>query len=389
VNAPADLRQQEPIGGWLRDLGALLALAAGVVHLAQIGVHLEEGWHVAGFFAVTGATQLAVGLWLLRPRRPIWLWITIIGSAAVIAVWIVSRTIGLPFVEGGEPEPLGIADAFASLLEALTIVALGLPLLASARRLGAWARGAAIVGTLALAVVWQLAAGAGAFEGDDARLALDRPQLLDWLVLAFGVGVAATILLARQARPRSALAGLLRGLLVSAALLAAGGVVLTLPPTIGQNVDCQYAPLSTVTGSGHDEAPEPVAIASGATRLLPVFELRACGREAVELIDVQPLTVEDGGPQIVGFWLLPPGTQIDEVGIAQAPADALAVPPGGVIPARDGRQLAVALQGVGAGVLRLGSVRISYRTDAGDGSFAFATTVAACVGSGCEGTPSE
>jgi len=386
VNLPAQAAQaQERNGGWLRVLGALLVLAAGVLHLAQIDVHLEEGWHVAGFFAATGVGQLTGGAWLLRPRRPVWLWITIIASAGVIAVWIVSRTFGLPFVEGGEPEPVGIADAFASLLEAVTIVTLGLQIGAGRDRLPGLARGAAAAVAVGLAVAWQIVARAGAFENDDARLALDRPQLLDWLVLAFGVGVAATILLARRLPPLgSATGGLLRGLVVSSALLTAAGVVLTLPPIIGQNVDCQYAPLSTVTGSGHDEAPEPVALEPVETRLLPVFELRACGQDAVEVTDVQPLTVQGSAARIAGFWLLPPGTQIDEAGVAQAPADALAVPPGGVIPAGEGRQLAVAVVGARAGELQLASVRVTYRTDAGQDGFAFATTIAACVGTGCE-----
>ncbi|MGH2462475.1 MAG: hypothetical protein ACRDFZ_02470 [Candidatus Limnocylindria bacterium] len=377
--------QEEPTGGWLRVLGAMLAVAAGVLHLAQIGVHLEEGWPVAGFFATTGVAQVGVGAWLLRPRRRAWLRATMVGSAGVIAVWIVSRTIGLPFVEGGEPEPVGIADAFASLLEALTIVALGIQLLGQRGQLPDLARGAAAVCALGLVTVWQFGARAGAFEADDARLALDRPQLLDWLVLAFGVDVAAILLVLR----RAPLGAVLGGLLVSSALFAAVGVVMTLPPTIGQNVECEYAPLSTVTGSGHAEAPEPVAIAPGERRLLPVFELRACGRDAVEVIGAQPLTVDGSGPEIVGFWLLPPGMQIDDAGVAEPASGAVAVPPGSVLPGGKGRQLAVVVRGSDPGELRLASVRITYRTSAGQAAFGFATTVTACVGTGCESPPNE
>jgi hypothetical protein len=101
------------------------------------------------------------------------------------------------------------------------------------------------------------------------------------------------------------------------------------------------------------------------------------------VIDVRPLTVDGGGPRIVGFWLLPPGTQIDETGIAPVPAEGVPVPPGGVIPAGEGRELAVAVNGAGAGELRLGSVEVTYLTGAGQDSFAFATTVVACVGNGC------
>lgn len=376
-----------PVGGSLRVVGALLTMAAGVLHLAQIGVHLGEGWHVAGFFAATGVAQLGVGLWLLRPRARAWLWMLIVGSATVLALWVISRTTGFPFLQDG-PESLGIADAFASLLEALTIAALSLQLLAQEGRLSGPARGLAAVGAVGVAAAWQLAAGAGLFDADEARLALDRPQFLDWLVLALGFGLAAIFVLARPGKLATAIGGLLRGLLASSALLAVVGVVMTLPPTLGQNVDCQYAPLSTVTGTGHHQAPE-VAIAPGKTRLLRVFELRACGREAVEVIDAQPLTVDGNGPKIVGFWLLPRGTQVDKTGLAQSPAEALPVPPGGVIPAGEGRQLAVAVNGARTGELRLGSVRITYRTRAGQARFGFATSLVACVGTGCQGPTSE
>lgn len=53
------------------------------------------------------------------------MWVGIAGSAAIIGVWVVSRTLGLWFVEGGEPEPVGVADSLASLTEAWTIVLLG------------------------------------------------------------------------------------------------------------------------------------------------------------------------------------------------------------------------------------------------------------------------
>ena len=76
----------EPSGATLRRLTVVLLVAAGILHFAQVGVHLAEGWHVAGFFVAVGTGQVALGLWLLRRRRSPWLWVGIIGSSAVIAV---------------------------------------------------------------------------------------------------------------------------------------------------------------------------------------------------------------------------------------------------------------------------------------------------------------
>jgi hypothetical protein len=371
----------EPTGATLRWLAVPLLVAAGILHLAQVGVHLAEGWHVAGFFVAVGIAQVAGGLWLLRPTRPIWVWVGIIGSAAVIVVWIVSRTSGLPFVEGGEPEPLGIADAFASLIEAITMAALGLHLVACRRRLPAGIRAVATTVVLALALAWQVAAGAGAFNADDTRLALDQPQLIDWLVLALAVSVAATFQLAAPPVTAPALAGLRRGLLAVTGLLALSGVTLTLPPTIGQNIDCAYAPLATVTGVGHGEEPLIVDIPPGETRLISAFELRVCGPDRVELLDAEPLTTIGDASQIVGFWLVPLGSPGDGTAFPSPPPAAVRVPPGGVV--SSGQRLAVEVRGVAGAAFQLASIRLTYRTDGGGGSFGFATSVVTCSGSGC------
>lgn len=368
-------------------LAVLFLVAAGILHLAQVGVHLAEGWLVAGFFVTVGIAQVAGGLWLLRSRRPMWLWLAIAGSAAVIAVWIVSRTSGLPFVEGGEREALGIADAFASLIEALTIMALGLCLIARTRGPALGARPVAVAACLALALAWQVAARGGAFNADDARLALDQPHLLDWLVLALGVSVAATFLLAGRAVLRPALIGLQRGFLTVAGVLTAGGVILTLPPTIGQNLDCAYGPLATITGLGHDEEPTTVDVPPGESRLITAFDLRVCGSAAVELVHAEPVTTIGSARQIVGFWLVPAGSSGDSGELRQAPPDAVAVPPGGIV--SSGQRLAVEVRGDPGATLHIASIRLTYRTDVEVGRLAFATSVMTCSGASCSGGDEE
>lgn len=122
-------------------------LGAAAIHAAQIRVHLNE-WDVAGYFFILSAVlqvALAVGLarvanWracdvrqLLRslsrlPSRRLMLGVVII-SAGLAAVWVLSRTVGVPFgPHAGTSEPVNRPDSIATMFELLT-VALMLPLL--------------------------------------------------------------------------------------------------------------------------------------------------------------------------------------------------------------------------------------------------------------------
>lgn len=299
----------------------------------------------------------------------------------MIVVWAVSRNVGLPFVEGGEPEPVGVADGFASLAEAWTIVILGLYLVGQMPqwRTSLFSLGAAVI--FGLTAVWLAVAGAGIFNADPARLAAAQPQLVDWLVGAAGIALAAGLILAIRAPLRAGwLRGLQRGLGGATALAAAALVWLTLPPTIGQNLDCRYAPLSTVLVGSHAAEPERVVIGAGESRIFPIFELRACGADQeVTLADVEPATVIGDGAMVDGFWLLPVGTRVADEGQQTLPPGAQTVPPGDRIVVGQPRQLVIGLAGTGAGDYTLGSVRLSYRT-ADPGAFTFATSIAICSG---------
>jgi len=365
---------------WLRSFAALLALAAGAVHLGQVGVHLEEGWPIAGFFLVTGVIQLGAAVLLLQPRPRAWFWFGIAGSAIVIAIWVISRTVGLPFVDGGKVEPLGVADAFASLAEAWTVPILGLYLaepMATSRR---WPYGLASGSVVGLAGVWLAAAQAGAFNDDPARLAAFQPSLIDWLVAAAAAALAGGLLLAAAPLNAASIRGLAKGLFVATAVAAAGLLWLTLPPTIGQNLDCEYAPVSTVLPGGHQLEPEPVLLDTGESRILPVLELRVCDDEQKVALDgIEPVTVRGEGATLDGFWLLLGGTDMDETGVATLPSGAVAVPPGDRISAGEPRLLVARLVGTGEGDFVLGAVRLHYHAGTAD-SVAFGTSVAVCSG---------
>ena len=94
------------------------SLGTGLVHFAVVQDHLAESWYHGTFFAVVGAAQVGWGLWALsgtsvpRPRT------TAAATLALIALWAVSRTIGLSLDPlTAVPEPVGTADALAVLLE--------------------------------------------------------------------------------------------------------------------------------------------------------------------------------------------------------------------------------------------------------------------------------
>lgn len=146
----------------VRTAVALLSTGAALIHFAVLWEHLEEYWPKGAFFAILASLQLAwAGLVLSRPSRPLIL-AGVVGNTAVVAVWLLSRTVGLPLgPDAGVPEPVGLADALATLFE-LLLVAGGailvrgrvgrLPLPPLARR-ACWALGFALIPLTALSLL--------------------------------------------------------------------------------------------------------------------------------------------------------------------------------------------------------------------------------------------
>jgi hypothetical protein len=102
-----------------------LAWAAGLIHVVAAIQHVDEYVLFAVFFALLAPAQFAWGTALYRrPGRRLLL-IGAIGSLLVVALWVASRTTGLPLgPEAWTPEPVGPVDAIASADElALALVA--------------------------------------------------------------------------------------------------------------------------------------------------------------------------------------------------------------------------------------------------------------------------
>jgi len=144
------------------------AAAAGA-HAAVGPAHFEQSFPVAAFFVLAPVFQL---LWALvaaeRPRRTVLVTGAVV-NAAFIALWAVTRTVGLPFRLLPGVEGVGPWDLFAVTSEAALVVACAVQLrqgpVVGDRRLGSWAHwsGAArawlVVSLLALGLLSVTGAG--------------------------------------------------------------------------------------------------------------------------------------------------------------------------------------------------------------------------------------
>jgi len=105
-----------------------LSLSAGTIHLVATSQHLDVVWTLPVFFAVVGAVQLYLAWAYYRSPEDRELLLTGAGvNGAVALLWLVSRTVGLPFGPEAGTQGVGASDTIASLQEfALAAVAIGL-----------------------------------------------------------------------------------------------------------------------------------------------------------------------------------------------------------------------------------------------------------------------
>jgi hypothetical protein len=112
-------------------LAAALSLLAALIHLWVTPEHLEEWWGYGAFFLIAALAQGLYGAALLRwPSRPLLL-LGIGGNLAIIALYVVTRTAGIPLFgpHAGEVEAVGIIDLCATTSELGIVIALGTVLL--------------------------------------------------------------------------------------------------------------------------------------------------------------------------------------------------------------------------------------------------------------------
>jgi hypothetical protein len=99
-------------------VAAALSVGAAVIHALVIPPHLSEAVLYGVFFAALALGQVGWAvLVVVRPRT----WVLATGAAAnlaVLSLWAVTRTAGIPFgVAAGQREAVGVLDTTCGLLE--------------------------------------------------------------------------------------------------------------------------------------------------------------------------------------------------------------------------------------------------------------------------------
>jgi len=106
-------------------LPATLSIGAGVIHVAVVPEHLAEEWIFGAFFILAAVFQIAWAVVVVLRPSAIVLTTGALVNGAIIAVWALSRTIGLPIgPEAWVPEPVSSVDVTATLMELLLVVSL-------------------------------------------------------------------------------------------------------------------------------------------------------------------------------------------------------------------------------------------------------------------------
>jgi hypothetical protein len=167
-----------------RAAAILTLVGSAVIHFSQVRAHLQE-WRPSGitFLVLAGAELLLAVAMLIGASRPAYL-LGIWVSQATILLWLLSRTVGIPFgPEAFVPEPVGRPDLTATALEALTLgVLFPLYLWRSAGN-GAnrfSARGYLAMGLMAILVgssTWFAVLPAGGCDGHGASESLTGPLI--------------------------------------------------------------------------------------------------------------------------------------------------------------------------------------------------------------------
>lgn len=98
-----------------------LSAVAGLIHAKAFIDHVDHYWLFGVFFGALTYAQIlwAMRLWRRPDDRRLFKPVAVL-SLGVVAIWIVSRTTGLPIGPwAGRPETVGMPDAVASLDELL------------------------------------------------------------------------------------------------------------------------------------------------------------------------------------------------------------------------------------------------------------------------------
>jgi hypothetical protein len=112
-------------GPGVRAAAAMFLLGPAAIHFAVAPEHLRVYLPYGLFFILIGLLQVAIAAAVVLRPSPRILLGGAAGSLLVIAIWLVSRTAGLPIgYTPGIAEPIGLPDLLATLMEWVSVVLL-------------------------------------------------------------------------------------------------------------------------------------------------------------------------------------------------------------------------------------------------------------------------
>lgn len=123
TEAPIRSQSQDPdLTGTVLALSGL-NLSAGTIHLVAIVQHLDTVWTLPLFFALVGFAQFYVAWAAYRRPHDRGLLVVAAATSAVVALlWLLSRTVGLPFGPEQGVSTIGLSDTIASIEEVVFAV---------------------------------------------------------------------------------------------------------------------------------------------------------------------------------------------------------------------------------------------------------------------------
>jgi len=113
VAQPRPVRRARPVSELWLPLAVTSSATAAGVHAGVGPAHLEEGLLVGGFFVVSSMSQLAWAALALRGCSRALLHLGVAGNLACIALWVVTRTVGLPLTGTEAVGPWGLTAVVA------------------------------------------------------------------------------------------------------------------------------------------------------------------------------------------------------------------------------------------------------------------------------------
>ena len=116
---------------------ALFSMAAAATHIVVLGDHYDEWWLYGLFFAAAAWAQIIWALWVVYQPSALLYQAGAIGNAAIIGMWALSRTVGIPLgPSAGDVEDATPVDILATSLEWLIVLLCFGLLVASRENLG-------------------------------------------------------------------------------------------------------------------------------------------------------------------------------------------------------------------------------------------------------------